>query len=626
MSNHDLYVPTLSVALTYAPSQEPDILKALIPTYTPDPAFDISTVDPLLWATIAQIYGTSLPNIFTTYPISLQDTHLPRLRSIPPTPTFALITVLELPGCPQLTDDTAITIKSLPLLTAFDASDTAFSSWGVRKLLMPTLDSDWTGPWGLRILRLRNCKAVDQTLFKALQPLKLLSVLDLRGTSVDPNGIPSPFAWYPTTPDPAFFKLLFHPTPLTESISALQAGISNFQSSTAAFRLHINTFEKPRRNDSHPETAVKIQGEAFAFTSDTMLSHDPQPLDTTTDYMLAVAEKESQEMVSHQKIRNFYAPILRVPPSSSHANYYSAAVYYAKFARDEQAPMRRNNIWPSLSFSDRPLKRQKLSTEAAPGQSSSMPLMLYRSPASWSPVVPVVHKSNSDTVYRDQSSTTSRQGVTNKSKRQIISDLKRGISAPRSRRAKGDAMATFDGARNLVSAKNVGNANQSRRDLPGKNPFRRSAIVPTSADGFTSERPKNRLSSFRSASEPKLGGFDEISNASSSMLKDLLSSPSSFASDSRKQVFKPISHVRIPPLPLDELRKLKDSMADKFGAKLRNSSATNNSSSHDREYSRRKSFSAGDCKDGISNTPSGESARGRQFSRVGFDWKAWGAK
>lgn len=175
------------VALTYAPSEDStqfDILKALIPFYADD-SFSISLVDPCLWATLVQIFGTSLPEIFTTYQIPLKHTLLPLLQRIPSTPTFSLVTILELPGCTQLTDDLALTLRSLHTLTAFDASGTALSSWGLRKLLMPALlvddteQSPMNGPWGLRMLRLRNCKAVDQTIFKSLEKLLLLSVLGM---------------------------------------------------------------------------------------------------------------------------------------------------------------------------------------------------------------------------------------------------------------------------------------------------------------------------------------------------------------------------------------------------------------------------------------------------------------
>jgi len=185
-----LYPDQISgVALTYAPSEDStqfDILKALIPFYADD-SFNISLVDPCLWVTLVQIFGISLPEIFTTYQIPLKHTLLPLLQRIPSTPTFSLVTILELPGCTQLTDDLALTLRSLHTLIAFDASDTVLSSWGLRKLLMPALLADDTeqsgqsmyGPSGLRILRLRNCKAVDQTIFKSLEKLLLLSVLGM---------------------------------------------------------------------------------------------------------------------------------------------------------------------------------------------------------------------------------------------------------------------------------------------------------------------------------------------------------------------------------------------------------------------------------------------------------------
>lgn len=177
------------VALTYASSSQHsldfDILKALIPSYTG--SFNVSSIDPLLWATLVQIFEDSLPQIFKTYSIPLEDDRLPILQRIPCTSRFSLITILELPGCPQLTDDVSLTLKSLHLLMALDASDTKLSSWGLRKVLMPALlidDNEESGQSSgllhLRILRLRNCKSVDHTIFKTLGNLSLLSVLGTR--------------------------------------------------------------------------------------------------------------------------------------------------------------------------------------------------------------------------------------------------------------------------------------------------------------------------------------------------------------------------------------------------------------------------------------------------------------
>lgn len=184
-------IPSLSCLCIHKLSSFPDqipnlplnyasetLIKTLIPSYP-----DLSPLDPRLWATLVQIYGTSLPVIFTTFPIPLEHVHLPLLQQISSTPAFSLLTILELPGCSQLTDDLILTLRSLHSLAALDASDTKLSSWGLKKLFMPVLitddaDGSSTSTCGLlRILRLRNCKNVDQ--FKPFQNLSLLSVLGM---------------------------------------------------------------------------------------------------------------------------------------------------------------------------------------------------------------------------------------------------------------------------------------------------------------------------------------------------------------------------------------------------------------------------------------------------------------
>ncbi len=73
-----------SYTLNYNPpasKSDFDIIKALIPSYN-DSRFTISRVDPRLWATLIQLYSTSLPETFERYPIPLSDIYLPLLQQI----------------------------------------------------------------------------------------------------------------------------------------------------------------------------------------------------------------------------------------------------------------------------------------------------------------------------------------------------------------------------------------------------------------------------------------------------------------------------------------------------------------------------------------------------------------
>jgi hypothetical protein len=128
-----------------------------------------------------QIYD-NLPENCQCYPIPLADEHLRLLQLVQPSPHFSLVTILELPGCRELLDSTIVSLKHLHSLCAFDASATSLSEYGI-KILSETVS--WShedgqtrkGPWGLRILRLRNCRNIDSKMFPHLSQFSLLSVL-----------------------------------------------------------------------------------------------------------------------------------------------------------------------------------------------------------------------------------------------------------------------------------------------------------------------------------------------------------------------------------------------------------------------------------------------------------------
>lgn len=174
--------------LRYAPDASFDILRALIPSYSDthrmQAAFDLSMVDPRLWATLVQLYSL-LPDQFAVLPIPLADKHISLLQRIPSTSHFSLVTILELPGCRELTDATIVQLKGLSTLCAFDASATNLSADGIR-ILASTLF--WTdeddgeertrrGPWGLRMLRLKDCPRISKKVFTYLEKFPLLSVV-----------------------------------------------------------------------------------------------------------------------------------------------------------------------------------------------------------------------------------------------------------------------------------------------------------------------------------------------------------------------------------------------------------------------------------------------------------------
>ncbi|KAF5357861.1 hypothetical protein D9756_001580 [Leucocoprinus leucothites] len=163
---------------------------------------DLRKLDPRLWATIIQIFD-QIPTELRNYTLALNDNLLPLIQGIKNTDTFSLLTILELPGCDALTDDSITGLRGLHTLTALDASNTRLSSRGIVALARTLRVNDpeesaraLNGPWGLRVLRLKHCAGIDDTVYQVLSSFPLLTVVDLRGTKCRP----------PTTPNKSSFS------------------------------------------------------------------------------------------------------------------------------------------------------------------------------------------------------------------------------------------------------------------------------------------------------------------------------------------------------------------------------------------------------------------------------------
>jgi hypothetical protein len=145
---------------------------------------ELNRLNPLLWAVIIQIFD-HIPFALRTYTLSLNDELLPVIQGLNSTDKFSLITILELPGCPGLTDDSISELRYLHTLAAFDASNTKLSTHGVMSLARTLLISDseelvrkLRGPWGLRILRMKHCARIDDAIYPILSSMfPLLSVV-----------------------------------------------------------------------------------------------------------------------------------------------------------------------------------------------------------------------------------------------------------------------------------------------------------------------------------------------------------------------------------------------------------------------------------------------------------------
>ena len=165
---------------------EHDLLRELIPTYDhlASKKDSLKRVDPRLWATLIQTCK-GLPETFRSYELPLEDLHLPLLQDIPSTSQFTMVTTLALSKCDELHDDSVAELGRLHGLVALDISHTIVSSWGVKRLTKTLLKQppsefsslQMSGPWGLRILSLRECMNVDNEAIPSLVQFPLLSVV-----------------------------------------------------------------------------------------------------------------------------------------------------------------------------------------------------------------------------------------------------------------------------------------------------------------------------------------------------------------------------------------------------------------------------------------------------------------
>ncbi|KAK2466925.1 hypothetical protein APHAL10511_001183 [Amanita phalloides] len=206
--------------------------------------------DPCLWASFVQIYN-HLPPTFISFSIHLLHLHLPLLQSIPQTPYFSLITLLDLPDCRHVTDAFARHLLHLHSLVALDISRATVSCNAIKHLAQ-TLTTNLIapqpshGPWPLRILRLHGCKNIDNTIFPYLLKFPLLCVLDLRGTQCILRPTSLSLEWT-MSEDPS----LFFPFSLSYAIDRLvHSAPRDLWSSPTAFRLLIDRFTNSDEHDN----------------------------------------------------------------------------------------------------------------------------------------------------------------------------------------------------------------------------------------------------------------------------------------------------------------------------------------------------------------------------------------
>ncbi|KAJ3571893.1 hypothetical protein NP233_g3464 [Leucocoprinus birnbaumii] len=246
---------------------------------------DLQTLDPRLWVTIIQIFD-QIPDELRSYTLALNDELLPLMQNVKNTDTFALITILELPGCPALTDDSITELRCLHTLAAFDASNTSLSSHGIVTLARTLLINDrddslrtLRGPWGLRILRLKHCAGVDNLVYRAFSSFPLLAVVDLRGTKCRPPATPSKSSFSPSRERGLFSSDL---ASSLKALQRLQRNVLMFSAPTEyCFTLRI----KKLCHERIASALTKLEAQPTKFLSrQSSVSSPESPYDNDSDY------------------------------------------------------------------------------------------------------------------------------------------------------------------------------------------------------------------------------------------------------------------------------------------------------------------------------------------------------
>ncbi|KAM6500530.1 hypothetical protein JOM56_003544 [Amanita muscaria] len=317
-------VPPLTYLCVQLASQVPHLLYRVFGSLKLAPSFDLvspHTLSPCVWASIVQIFN-QLPPSFITYPIHLLHNDMTLLLHIPQTPHFSLLTLLELPGCIQVTDDSISRLFQLHSLVAVDLSGTKISYLAIKRLAQYlTLEGSglgprtWRGPWPLRILRLYNCRNIDNLIFPSLSKFPLICVLDLRGTRcVSRPGLLPP-EWKTITDNELFF-----PSSLSTAVDTLSQ--SSVWSSQSAFKLLINTVDLDQQQVGDLAQQTSGVSASLFYGKTKTARHDP-PM---------IFNKGKQSLV----LQNSELTLHRIPPPWSALD--DAVLNHARDKMTEKPP------------------------------------------------------------------------------------------------------------------------------------------------------------------------------------------------------------------------------------------------------------------------------------------------
>ncbi|KAG5642189.1 hypothetical protein DXG03_003427 [Asterophora parasitica] len=525
--------------------------------------------DPRLWATLAQVYA-GLPAHWHAYPLPLADAHVPLLQRIPHTPRFSLLTLLDLPACPHLTDASIPALSQLHSLVALDASATSLTSYAVKALAgTMVVDADGRrGPWPLRVLRLRYCTSIDDDVYHHLPKFPLLSVIDLRGTQCRTTN---------TVFNPSSDTILFHPAPLAAAVDAL-AG-QDLCSSPNTSRLVIATLHHPLRT---APTSIVVPQESYVFVRP-KLSRTTQE----SDYHLQPPSQRIKPPKDDPRDQFYVQPFCdsnRDDRDNNHADFFgdvsSSGLGYDSEEEDAQSdesefellalPTAGPSNAPQRPFLAPSLSPPRRSTEAAPEtfyrtlppldprrkydpindydakmyyarvplEASSRPtsrhdtkLALYRPPPPW-------------TVLEERTAALARERVDVKAKPSsgmITAEVNRSRAMGRGT-CKGTPIVDqrrLDELKKGASARMQSSpATPSVGSAPGRNPFRRPSTGTPSAgpSGSGSARVAKPLIPISAVAVPVLPPLHRTPASSASRIKSKGLVASSFSEDPKSKV------------------------------------------------------------------------------------------
>ncbi|CAL1704766.1 unnamed protein product [Somion occarium] len=459
----------------YEPPASPsdyDLVRSLVPAFShedPKSTNFLANVDPRLWAVIIQTVSP-LPEAFRTYTLPLSDIHAPLLQQIPSTPDFALLTVLELRGREEVDDQTVVQLGDLHNLAAVDLSLTVLTSWGIKTLSKTLLTSEDTGkrrgPWGLRIIHLRDCMKIDDSIFDCLPKFPLLSVADLRGTRCRPSTVSSsPFR-------PSGGQDLFHPTPLTDSLIALTS-----HSSQRAPGLSSSLFSHPdpyflRLSTLHhrpPARSTPYRGLRMSLGS--LSTFSPLPLsgiDTISDidddeyhYDPAGVVGDRHSLTEDSKMQD----VVAAEESRGHNARRALAAFYAPLPPTSKACL--------ITYNSKSAHAAASSSEASRSRiAPPHPLMLFRSPPPYS------------LIQNSSSEDPGTIAVSRSMKRPRTEDalhVLHGDKARQSNKAKEGIQAVWDLVNKKPTAETSGHHGHSRVAEVRNNPFARKSQLQSRA-------------------------------------------------------------------------------------------------------------------------------------------------